>query len=102
MYHTEPPTDKTIREWYMNSSRVAACALRNEQAVRACIVGGRRLLITESLPWKDTISGHSGSSTCMLSKHIGKKGDQLCIQMKLTYTVHTEHPMRGMTGGEQD
>ena len=35
MYHTEPPTDKIIREWYMNSSRVAACALRNEQAVRA-------------------------------------------------------------------
>ena len=35
MYHTEPPTDKTIREWYTNSSRVAACALRNEQAVRA-------------------------------------------------------------------
>ena len=33
MYHTEPPTDdKTIREWYMNSSRVAAFALRNEQA----------------------------------------------------------------------
>ena len=35
MYNTEPPTDKTIREWYMNSSRVAACALRNEQTVRA-------------------------------------------------------------------
>ena len=35
MYHTEPPTDKTIREWYMNSSRVAACALQNEQAVQA-------------------------------------------------------------------
>ena len=35
MYHTEPPTDKTIRERYMNSSRVAACALRNEQVVRA-------------------------------------------------------------------
>ena len=35
MYHTEPPTDKTIPECYMNSSRVAACALRNEQAVRA-------------------------------------------------------------------
>ena len=35
MYHTEPPTDKTIRELYMNSSRVAACALRNEQTVRA-------------------------------------------------------------------
>ena len=34
MYYTEPPTDKTIREWYMNSSRVAACALRNEQDVR--------------------------------------------------------------------
>ena len=33
MYLTEPSTDKTIREWYMNSSRVAACALRNEQAV---------------------------------------------------------------------
>ena len=32
MYHTEPHTDKTIREWYMNSSKVAACALRNEQA----------------------------------------------------------------------
>ena len=32
MYHTEPPTDKKIREWYMNYSRVAACALRNEQA----------------------------------------------------------------------
>ena len=37
MHHTEPLTDKTIREWYMNSSRVAACALRNEQAVRAYI-----------------------------------------------------------------
>ena len=35
MYHTEPPTDKIIREWYMNSSRVAACAPRKEQAVRA-------------------------------------------------------------------
>ena len=28
MYHTEPPTDKTIREWYTNSSRVAACAAK--------------------------------------------------------------------------
>ena len=35
MYHTEPPTDKTIREWYMNSSRVAACSFRSAQAVRA-------------------------------------------------------------------
>ena len=32
MYHTEPPTDKTIREWYMNSSRVAACSFRIAQA----------------------------------------------------------------------
>ena len=34
MYHVEPPTDKTIREWYMTSSRLAACAVRNEQAGR--------------------------------------------------------------------
>ena len=26
MYHTEPPTDKTIREWYMNSFRSAQVA----------------------------------------------------------------------------
>ena len=32
MYHTEPPTDKTIHEWYMNSSRVAACSFRSAQA----------------------------------------------------------------------
>ena len=32
MYHIEPPTDKTIREWYMNSSRVAACQFRSAQA----------------------------------------------------------------------
>ena len=32
MYHTEPPTDKTIREWFMNSSRVAACSFRSAQA----------------------------------------------------------------------
>ena len=31
MYHTQRPTDKTIREWYMNSSRVAACALRKDR-----------------------------------------------------------------------
>ena len=48
------------------------------------IVGGRRLLITESFSWKDTISGHFESSTCVLSKHIGKKGGQLCKQMKHT------------------
>ena len=32
MYHTEPPTDKIIREWYMNSSRGAACSFRSAQA----------------------------------------------------------------------
>ena len=32
VYHTEPPTDKTILEWYMNSSRVAACSFRSAQA----------------------------------------------------------------------
>ena len=32
VYHTEPPTDKTIREWYMNSSRVAACSFRSAKA----------------------------------------------------------------------
>jgi hypothetical protein len=51
------------------------------------IVDGRRLLITESLSWKDTISGRSGSSTNVLSRHTGKKGDQLCTQMKLIYTA---------------
>ena len=29
MYHAEPSTDKTIREWHMNSSRVAACSFRS-------------------------------------------------------------------------
>ena len=32
MYNTESPTDKTIREWYMNSSRMAACSFRSAQA----------------------------------------------------------------------
>jgi len=53
------------------------------------IVGGRRLLVTESLSWKDTISGHSESSTCVLLQHIGKKGDQLFMQMKRY--VHGSH-----------
>ena len=44
MYHTEPPTHKTIREWYINSSRVDACALQNEQAVRAHVPGRLVLL----------------------------------------------------------
>jgi hypothetical protein len=66
-----------------------------------CIVGGIRLLITESLLWKDAISGRSESSTFVLSKHIGKKEDQLCRQMKPTVTVH-KHTVRGMTGREQD
>jgi len=66
------------------------------------IVGGRRLLIIESLLWKDTISGHSESSTCVLSKHIGKKGYQLCTQMKPIVTVHIQHPMLGMAGRKQN
>jgi len=65
------------------------------------IADGRSLPITESLLWKDTISGRSESSTCVLSKRIGKKGYQLCAQMKLVVTVHI-HPMRGMAGGKQD
>ena len=52
------------------------------------IVGGRRLLITENLSWKDKISGYSESSKCVLSKHIGKKGDQLCKQMKHIHNSH--------------
>ena len=48
MYHTELPTDKTIRESYMNSSRVAACALRNEQAVRAHGPGRPVLVVAQS------------------------------------------------------
>ena len=32
MCHTESPTEKTIRERYMNSSRVAACSFRSAQA----------------------------------------------------------------------
>ena len=58
MYHTEPPTDKTIREWYMNSSGVAACALRNEQAVRAHRPGRpgstSRSLVQEKT-WRDSL-----------------------------------------------
>jgi hypothetical protein len=66
------------------------------------IVGGRRLLTTESLSWKDKISGHSETRTCVLTKHIGKNADQLCMQMKRIYTVHIQHPMREMMGREQD
>ena len=54
MYHTEPPTDKTIREWYMNSSRVAACALRNEQAVRANRPG-RPIGPSTKKTWRDSL-----------------------------------------------
>jgi len=63
------------------------------------IVSGRRLLVIESLLWKDTISGRSESSTCVLSKRTGKKGYQLCAQMKLVVTVHI-NPMRGMGVGK--
>ena len=40
MYRTEPPTDKKFVCGILNSSRVAACALRNEEAGR----GHRRRL----------------------------------------------------------
>ena len=67
------------------------------------IVGRRRLPITESLSWRNTISCRSESSTCVLSKHIGKKGDQLCTRFKPLYTVYLLLPfVRGMTGREQD
>ena len=61
------------------------------------IVGGRRLLITESLSRKDTISGRSESSTYVLSKHMGENRDQLCKQMKPMYTLHI-HPMQWADG----
>jgi len=52
MYHTEPPTDKTIREWYMNSSRVAACSWAwMFVCCDCCVLSGRGLcdeLITHS------------------------------------------------------
>ena len=59
-------------------------------------------MINESLSWKDTISEHLESSTCVLSEHRGKKGDQLCMLMKRIYTAHIQLPMRGMKGREQD
>ena len=43
-------------------------------------------MIIESLSWKDTISGHSESSICVLSKHIWKKVDQFCAQLKRIYS----------------
>ena len=60
MYHTEPPTDKTVREWYMNSSRVAACALRNEQAVRA--YGPGRTLLQLQFTVLESQNQHHGIS----------------------------------------
>jgi hypothetical protein len=53
------------------------------------MVGGRRLQVTESLLWKDTISGPSKSSTCVLSKHIGKTGDQLYADEAYSHSSHT-------------
>jgi len=38
-----------------------------------CIVGGIRLLITESLLWKDAISGRSESSTFVLPSIQGRR-----------------------------
>ena len=42
------------------------------------------------------------TSPCVLSQHVGKKGDQLCMQMKRIYTAPIQHPMCGMIGREQD
>ena len=56
MYHTEPPTDKTIREWYMNSSRLAACALRKEQSVRAYGPGRPVPFAVQKKTWRDSLS----------------------------------------------
>ena len=53
MYHTEPPTDKTIREWCMNSSRMAACALRNEQA--ATLLEVRQGPQYKKKTWRDSL-----------------------------------------------
>ena len=52
------------------------------------IVSGRRLQLIESLPCKYTISGRSESSTCILSKHTGKKGYQSCAELKPIVTAH--------------
>ena len=62
MYHTEPPTDKTIRECYKNSSRVAACALRNEQAIflhdypLAVEPGSTRRPLVQKKTWRDSLT----------------------------------------------
>ena len=59
-------------------------------------------MITYSLLWKDTKSGSSESSTCVPLKHKGKTGIQLFTQMKPIYTLHIQHPVREVMGGEQD
>jgi hypothetical protein len=41
-YHTELPTDKTIREWYKKFQQVAACAVLS--IVRYYNVCGRNLI----------------------------------------------------------
>ena len=54
-----------------------------------CIEGGRRLLITESLSWKDTISGYSESSTCVLSEHIREEGRPIvCADETYSHTSY--------------
>ena len=70
MYHTEPPTDKTIREWYMNSSRVAACALRNEQAVRAHRPGRPRRMVNTKVRDERSVPAYSGSQSTDTSVNI--------------------------------
>ena len=40
MHHTEPPTDKTIREWYMNSSSAQAATLLEFMYHSRIVLGG--------------------------------------------------------------
>ena len=71
-YHTEPPTDKTIREWYMNSSRVAACALRNEPFMNCfvcrwfCVVMIRNLRCPVTI---DSVLANSKIQNALINKN---------------------------------
>ena len=54
-----------------------------------CIVGGRSLLITESLSWKDMISGHSESSACVLSAYREEGRPIVYAEETYIYSSHT-------------
>ena len=62
MYHTEPPTDKTIREWYMNFSRVAACSFRS--AVSVLVVAQSSSEIPEGLMNNSVLRCNSHTAFC--------------------------------------